>query len=310
MRISTSQIYTAASQSMMEGQTKLADIQGKIASGKNSTNLADDPVAANQLVTLERELAQLDMFDSNIGSTRRRLAMTDTVLADLNNAFDRMRDLSLQARNATLNESDRIGIAYELKELVGFSANLMNTRDAKGEYLFSGSKGLVQSFQLDPGTSRYEYRGDATEREIQIGSAQYVQSTDSGARLFQTLDGNENVLNVALEAIEAIGLGSLSGPAPIDNVNTALDKLIDGLNATQVQMGRSVSNLGARLNGLDSAEASNTDFKLLTESTLSSVRDLDYAAASTVLAKRQLGLEAAYASFSKIQGLSLFNYIS
>jgi len=82
------------------------------------------------------------------------------------------------------------------------------------------------------------------------------------------------------------------------------------LSAIQERYSQAVAGLGARLNAVDSAEFANGDFKLLTEATLSSVVDLDYASAATELSKRQLALEAAYSSFAKIQGLSLFNYIN
>ena len=46
------------------------------------------------------------------------------------------------------------------------------------------------------------------------------------------------------------------------------------------------------------------------DQTLSGLQDLDYAKAIIDLTQQQLGLQAAQKSFVKIQGLSLFNYIS
>lgn len=191
MRISTSQIYTQATKSMMEGQSSLADIQAKLSSGKSFTSLAEDPVAANQVVTLKRELAQLDMFQTNIDSTRRRLELEETTLSNLNIALDRARELSIQAANNTLTDSDRLAISYELEQIVGFSVNLMNTQDAKGEYLFSGTKGKTLSYAEIDG--RYVYQGDSGSREIQIDSSAYVQSGDSGRDIFESISGLSDV---------------------------------------------------------------------------------------------------------------------
>jgi len=192
MRISTTQLYTEANRNMMEGQTKLAEIQDKIASGKNFTSLADDPVGANQAVNLRRELAQIDMFQSNIDATRRRLDLEETTLSNLNLAFDRARELSVQAASNTLTDIDRQAISYELEELVAYAANLMNTRDAKGEYLFSGSKGTTPTYAYENG--QYVYQGDAGNREIQIGSSVYVDSTDSGRALFEAISGDSALI--------------------------------------------------------------------------------------------------------------------
>ncbi|NVK03037.1 MAG: flagellar hook-associated protein FlgL [Oceanospirillaceae bacterium] len=191
MRISTTQLYTEANRNMMEGQSKLAEIQDKISSGKNFTSLADDPVGANQVVNLNRELSRIDIFQSNIDATRRRLDLEETTLSNLNLAFDRVRELSVQAASNTLTDVDRRAISYELEELVAYAANLMNTRDAKGEYLFSGSKGTTPAYALENG--QYVYQGDAGNREIQIGSSVYVDSTDSGRSLFESISGDSGL---------------------------------------------------------------------------------------------------------------------
>ena len=165
MRISTGQVFTNANNNMMENQSSLLDIQNKLSSGKQFTSLAEDPVGASQVVSLTRELAQLEMFNSNIDASRRRLELEETTLDDINTASDRARELVLQAANGTLSDVDRRTIAYELEELVGYMAGLMNSRDAKGEYLFSGSQGQTQTY-IEKG-GRYEYQGDTSTRQIQ-----------------------------------------------------------------------------------------------------------------------------------------------
>lgn len=185
MRISTSQLYTQASASMLEGQSKLAETQAKLASGKNFTSLAEDPVGANQVVTLKRELSQIDMFQNNIDATRRRLELTDTTLRQYQTSMDRARTLILQSANSTLTDVDRRSISFEISEIVEELAGLMNTQDAKGEYLFSGSKGTERAYTFESG--RYQFNGDLYNREIQIASGVYVDSTDSGARVFESI---------------------------------------------------------------------------------------------------------------------------
>ena len=54
--------------------------------------------------------------------------------------------------------------------------------------------------------------------------------------------------------------------------------------------------------------ANNADFDLVIDAALSELEDLDYAKAISQLTQETFVLEAAQASFSKISGLSLFNY--
>ena len=410
MRISTTQLFTETTRNMMSGQSSLAEIQNKISSGKNFQSLAEDPVGANQVVNLKRELNQIEMYQRNIDATRRRLSLEDTTLADINNGVTRARELVIQAGNGVMSDSERVAISYELEELVDFLAGLMNTRDAKGEYLFSGSKGTNESFQkqLD-GT--FIYGGDNAQREIQVASSQYVDSSDNGQFLFQSVvpnvglevlgdsadalasaftlpddltitdaeafeaafretgdlsiavdggglfsiadsagnalaapeygydavngeiflpgatleltaltndtsatlrfDRSEgNILNTLVANVEALRTLSTTDPAQSADLNENLAVTLEQIDAVEERLGQAVATIGARLNIIDSSELSNDDFGLLTQSTLSAVEDLDYASASTELARRQLALEASFASFAKIQGLTLFNYIN
>jgi flagellar hook-associated protein 3 FlgL len=69
------------------------------------------------------------------------------------------------------------------------------------------------------------------------------------------------------------------------------------------------SSIGARLNAIDSQEYVNDNNLLQTKEVLSSLEDLDYAEAITRLNIQMAGLEAAQKAYTKIQGLSVFNYI-
>ncbi len=69
------------------------------------------------------------------------------------------------------------------------------------------------------------------------------------------------------------------------------------------------ARIGARLNTVDKQLNINEAFSLQMNSTLSSIQDLDYAEAITRLNLQLVGLQAAQNAYTKIQGLSLFNYL-
>ncbi len=187
MRISTQQQYLRSIDQMQTSQTKLAHMQNQISSGKRLLKPSDDPVAAAQVVKLNRELAQYDKFDDNINVTRRRLELEDSILGDINTATDRMRELTIKAGGATLNDQDRLSISRELTQLTEYIAGLMNTQDSEGEYLFAGSKGTTKPYEA-LANGRYQYNGDEGQRSIQVGTELYVPSNDSGKYLFDAVD--------------------------------------------------------------------------------------------------------------------------
>lgn len=184
MRISTQQAFLNSVSNMQNSQSKLADLQNQLSTGKKLNKPSDDPVAAAQVVKLNRELAQTEKFQDNIGVTQRRLELEETVLDSLNNTIDRMRELTLQAGNTTLTDADRRTIATELRGLTDYAAGLMNTQDSQGEYLFAGSKGFTQPYVKDA-LGQYDYTGDDGQRMIQVAPDLFVPSSDSGQYLFE-----------------------------------------------------------------------------------------------------------------------------
>jgi flagellar hook-associated protein 3 FlgL len=67
--------------------------------------------------------------------------------------------------------------------------------------------------------------------------------------------------------------------------------------------------IGARVRALDQQESLNADFAVHLETTLSAVRDLDYADALSRLSQELFGLDAAQQAFARAQNLSLFKYL-
>ena len=82
------------------------------------------------------------------------------------------------------------------------------------------------------------------------------------------------------------------------NIDQAEDKLLQTRAA-----------VGARMNVVDTQENLNEDFTLNLSKTLSSIEDLDFAEAVSLLQQQLVGLEAAQAAFVRVQGLSLFDYL-
>ena len=67
--------------------------------------------------------------------------------------------------------------------------------------------------------------------------------------------------------------------------------------------------IGARVRALDQQESLNAEFAVHLKTTLSEVRDLDYAEALSRLSQQLFGLDAAQQAFARAQKLSLFKYI-
>lgn len=84
---------------------------------------------------------------------------------------------------------------------------------------------------------------------------------------------------------------------------------LTNLGNGQTRLLEGQSSVGARLNLVDSVKNSNADVRLATQASLSQLQDLDFAAAISQLSQETFILEAAQASFARVSGLTLFNYL-
>lgn len=93
-------------------------------------------------------------------------------------------------------------------------------------------------------------------------------------------------------------------------------KLSNGLNAALSNLGNALDNVltvrasvGTRMQEVDSVKSAGEDLQLQYQQTISNLQDLDFAKAITDLTRQQTMLEAAQKSFTKVQALSLFNFM-
>lgn len=299
MRLSTQQFFTQNLSNVQKSNAQLFKYQQQLASGKKLSQPSDDPLAATRINKFERVIARNEVFSNNVDVAERRLKMEETTLTLVTETTLRVKDLAIQANNGGLSETDLRIIGAELEQLVGQLSGAMNTQDAQGEYLFAGFKGQTQPYVLNA-DGNYEFRGDSGQRFLDVGENTQIASTDSGADIFGT--GENNLLNTVKNMAQALN----SDPVNLVDFNqerVALDQFFEQTITAR-------SKIGARLGVLEDQREQLADMKLFTQATLSGIQDTDYYEATSKLLLEQSALEASYATFGKIQQLSLFNFVN
>jgi flagellar hook-associated protein 3 FlgL len=102
---------------------------------------------------------------------------------------------------------------------------------------------------------------------------------------------------------------STAAPAERAQFDTQMGTVLTQLDQTLDHVSSVRSDVGSRLAGLDATADSRAGQEVDMKSSLSQLRDLDYAQAVTQLNLQLSGLQAAQSSYTKIAQLSLFNYI-
>lgn len=108
-------------------------------------------------------------------------------------------------------------------------------------------------------------------------------------------------------------LTALSSPVSTDaqkaQFRIRLDQALESLDRGMENIDNIHSDIGSRLNVVDTEVAANIGFQLSSKTTLSALEDLDIAEAITRFNQQQIALEAAQQSFARIQNLSLFRFL-
>jgi flagellar hook-associated protein 3 FlgL len=89
----------------------------------------------------------------------------------------------------------------------------------------------------------------------------------------------------------------------------ALSDVLVGVDNSRTSIAHAVSNLGARRNITDAVFASNLDLEISNKVARANIQDVDYAEAVSELSRQETALQAAQATFSRVTGTSLFDFI-
>jgi len=321
MRIATTTMFDRGVSAMLDQQAKLSKTELQLATGDRVLSPSDDPTAAARILDLNREIDTVTQHQRNIERARARLNLEDATLDGAGNILQRVRELTVQAANDTFDPQNRIAIGYEIEQLRDELLGLANTRDANGEYIFSGFQGDTPAF-TDTGAG-VNYSGDQGQRLIRISHGRQLADGDNGFEVFGNLNASldadgDGVVEPVRNIFETLDLlvGVLNGtthPAPgsgdpAEDANN-IDNYLTELDAASVNILDIRARAGARINAMDEQERVNEDFLVVMESSRSEEKDLDYAEAVSRFQQQLTALQASQQSFSRIQELSLFNFL-
>ncbi len=191
MRISTQQIFSQGVQGMLNQQSKLAFTQLQLATGKRINQPSDDPAGAMRIQELKEGLETSRQYLDNSKLLVSRLQLEDSVLQNAVNNLQRFRELAVQGGSDTQDGIGRQAIAAEMNELLSDLLGLANTRDADGEYIFSGTRTDTEPFARVPGG--FVYNGNTDQREIQVSASRTLANGDPGSAVFMDIANGNGV---------------------------------------------------------------------------------------------------------------------
>lgn len=257
-----------AQNAMSVNNRHLTKAMEQLSTGTRLNSAADD---AAGLAISNKMTAQIRGLNQAVRNANDAISMIQTAegaTKEITNMLQRMRELSVQAANDTYTEDDRAALEAEYTQLHEEIDRISSNTQWNGMNLFAGSgSGGVGS----AGTATYQVGANS-------GSA-FTISVE-----FKKMDTS------------AMSLGSASGALADHSAAQGSIAAIDGA-IKYVDEFR--ADLGAKINRLTYSIDNLTNVSQNTQASRSQIRDTDYAAATTELARTQIISQAATAMLAQ-----------
>lgn len=242
-----------AQRNLFNSTSRLGGNFARLSSGLRIASAADDAAGLGISERMRADIRSFSVASRNAQDGVSLVQTAEGALSEVSDILGRMRELSMQSANGTLNNGDRATLDAEFQQLVSEIDRIANGTEFNGVSLLDGS---------------------STSLAIQVG-------IDSGAN---------NVINVSGADATATTLGlssaSINTAAAASTMLGTLDTAINSVNSAR-------GTLGAQQNRLESTLRSLANVRENTSAAESRIRDVDVAAETADLTRNSIMQQAA-----------------
>ncbi|MBW8349440.1 flagellin [Bacillus sp. IITD106] len=161
----------------------------KLSSGLRINRAADDAAGLAISEKMRSQIRGLGMAERNALDAVSLIQTAEGALNETHTILQRMRELSVQAANGTLDDDDRKSIQLEIEQLVEEVDRIAQKTEFNGKALLDGSNTENFKFQIGPndGDSLEVELGDMSSDELKISSLS-LETADKADEAIKTLD--------------------------------------------------------------------------------------------------------------------------
>lgn len=263
---------------------EIARAQVEIATGKRILAPSDDPTGAAQVSALARAQAQEAAWIRNLDLAGSLSDRADNTLTAVAANVDRASELMVAAANQTLSAENRATIALELRSIAVDIGALADSRDPRGNALFSTGPAL----------------------EIPVSAGGNLAPVASRAEVF----GNIVTSGGPLDLVTIINNAATAIVEPDPTLRrAAIDASLGAVaNAVDHVAGQRAQQ-GVRGNRIDRLREQLGESAIGIEEQKGAIEGVDLSEAIARLKSKQLSLEAAQAVLARVGQSSLFDLL-
>lgn len=330
MRITNSMMSRSFLRDVNRNQTSMKKINDQLTSGKEFRKPSDNPFKVARSMQLHGDINTNTQYNQNIKDTINFLDTTDTALEQVNNVFQRVRELMVSSGNAAFGSDEQKAIKDEINEKVNEVSQILNT-SFDGKYIFGGTKGsskpLGSMENKDTGNNELHLSGkngeildlNSNDQSItnQVGMIAGGLNTEisqgvkidynvsaTDVLIFNDANGKEvNVMNLFKDITNNLGSQNADDAKKVTNENLeAMDSVMSNLLKLR-------SEVGSKQNRMESAQEQNEAEKLNMKGILSQTEDIDLAEKTIEASVMQSVYMASLQTSGRIMQPSLLDYL-
>lgn len=292
MRVSTPYQYGKYKSDIARAQSAYMEMQNKVSSGKRFATASDDPYGASAVSALGAAKRASEQYRKNLQGAKTQLSFADSSLDEVGKLLKRASELAVGGANGALSQEGRNAMAAEVGQLMQRLADLGNSRDGAGNYLFAGQSTGTKPFTFNLGA--IQFNGDDFDLTVESGPGETLKSNvAAGSRILEAY----SVLSGLKTSLEGGNVGQISG-VDIAAVKGQIDSFL------QVR-----GEIGSRLQLI--AQASSDYERRIDDfaAKISDIEDVDIAEALVEYKQAENAYTAALNVASQGFRLSLMDFI-
>lgn len=336
MRVTNKMLSNNFLYDMQNNLQNLKKLQGQLSSGKEISRPSDDPFKVARAMQMHTDISSNKQYNENIKDTINWLDQTDTGLNQLGKQFQRVRELMVSSGNAAYGSDERQKIKDEINGIV---SNISQTLNASfdGKYIFGGTRGTskpvgvkeeennnIITYKAADGSNLTDADATMSERlitEISQGVTVEYNVTSTDILEFKYKKSNtagevnmdvKDILENIVKHLDG-NIAKADGSGWEQNTSVASDKLmgqdLEDMDAVINNILKLRSQVGAKMNAMDSAQEKNLDENLNLTDILSQTEDIDITEKTMQFATAQTVYIAALQTSAKVIQPTLMDYL-
>ena len=293
-RISTFYQYDASLSQIQKSGNAYFAAQRRVSTGKRINELSDDPTGVSNVISMASVKAGLAQYSANLDRANSWYTTTENSFTEATKLLNRANALTVSGATATAGQSERAAMASEMTSIRDRLAQLANTKDGNGDYIFAGTATKTAPFSASGGV--LTYNGDLGISKVEAAPGQTVNLSLPGTQSFFTT--TYKTLTDTITALQNNDQSTLS--------NGSLTNIQAALQSSNLNQGE----IGNRVRTITDYQGDQTRrIQELTKG-ISDVTDVDLTQAITEYQSAQTAYQAALQMAGQNGKLSLMNFIT